>query len=190
MERSTGYSQPATLALYQHTSFFRKNVPCTGDSRFRVGRLRLWIIIDGEMPKGAPGSSASHKRRATCPNRQAYRTSAINRAGGLGVEKQLTIINALRAPDSEKLSYAQLGGPAALHVFARPPTAAPSLVRVDNAKTLRQSHRPCPLVDVKFDENTPHIGLHGLRRNRKGTCNFLVGVPLSHQIYDISLALT
>ena len=90
----------------------------------------------------------------------------------------------------KKLSYAHLGGPAALDVFARPPTAAPSLVRVDNAKTLRQSHRPCPLVDVKFDENARHIGLHGLRRNRKATCNFLVGVHFSHQIYDISLALT
>src|SRR5262249_37525147 len=38
----------------------------------------------------------------------------------------------------KKLSYAQLGGPAALHVFARLPTAAPSLVGVDNAETLRQ----------------------------------------------------
>ena len=90
----------------------------------------------------------------------------------------------------KKLSYAQLGGPAALHVFARPQTAAPSLVGVDNAETLRQGHRPCPLVAVKFDENARHIGLHGLRRNRKATCNFLVGVPLSHQIYDILLALT
>src|SRR5262249_37525145 len=88
--------------------FFRKNVPRTGDSRFRVGRLCLWIIVDGEMPKGAPGSSASHKRRATCPNRQAYRTSAINRAGGSGVEKSSSR-SSRRTPDSEKALLRPVG---------------------------------------------------------------------------------
>ena len=189
MERSTGHSQPATLALYQHTSFFGKMSFVRGTAASELGEYAFGLSLTVRCLKGhqapvqatnvvllAPIVRLTERRRLIGLVAQVSKSSSPSSRGGRRIRK--------------KLSYAQLGGPAALHVFARPPTAASSLVGVDNAEILRQGHRPCPLVDVKFDENARHIGLHGLRRNRKATCNFLVGVPLSHQIYDISLALT
>ena len=64
------------------------------------------------------------------------------------------------------------------------------LLCVDDAETLRQRHRPCPLAYIKFNENVPHMPLHCLGRYPKATSNFLIGVPLSHQTGDMSLPLT
>lgn len=41
------------------------------------------------------------------------------------------------------------------------------LLRADNAETLGMGYSPCPLIDVKFNENMLNVRLYGLGRNAK-----------------------
>jgi hypothetical protein len=114
-------------------------------------------------------------------------TRAIEQVSRADEDTLLVATPSARSRHSEDLSPTTLKR--ALFARADQPLAQ-SLLHFDDAETLRQRHRPRPLVYIKFSENVLRIRLHCLRRNPKATCNFLIGVPVSHQIDDMSLALT
>jgi hypothetical protein len=61
-------------------------------------------------------------------------------------------------------------------------------MRADNAKALRPSYGPYPLINVKLCKYMLYVRFHCLGRDPKVARDFLVGSASGNQFDDISLA--